>query len=100
MFFFKMKVFSYELEVCEGICDFVHGGGSLIKEICIPSLKIFINSSGIFSSKDAKSRMDGAINIQEIEVNKNFKDMVKKWKKLNKKIAQLNLEIVKTFPEI
>jgi hypothetical protein len=44
------EVFRYNLNVCEGVMDFVHGGGYMTQELFVPSLKMCLNTSGTSSN--------------------------------------------------
>jgi len=64
-----MKAIIYKIIICESTLELVHGGGSAVDELYIPSLNLFINNVACFVEMDKTQVM---FRIAEIKEKKEF----------------------------
>jgi len=63
-----MKAIKYEIEVCEGIIDHIHGGGYTIEEFHIPELNLYINKKAVFVTNGISNERFRGQKVQEVEL--------------------------------
>jgi len=70
-----MKAKKYNIRVCEGVMDYIHGGKHEVAEVYIPELGLYMNSRAAFLADDQRANpppgTEGSTpqNIEEIEVD-------------------------------
>jgi hypothetical protein len=99
-----MKTIVYEIQVCDGVMDYVHGGGYFITEMYIPDLKLFVNEKAIFIGEDERVNVKdekgkGAENKREKQLSyedeKFFKELAEIKENYDEKIKEANIRFEK-----
>lgn len=92
----------YKIEVYDSIGDYVHNEGTIISEIYIPELDVFVNNYNheIHINKGDRSHKSVDNNIKQIVIEKEFFEKIKKMKNINESIDNLKDEIKCDFKKI
>lgn len=63
-----MRAKKYNIEVFEGVMDWIHDGGQSITEYFVPELKLYVNQKAIFTGEESE-RVSKEFEWVELEVD-------------------------------